>query len=333
MLHPYEESLSFPARLLLFDERAQSNAFADYRARLSPRTKLRQQGDLVCFCCFLCTQGLSLDPIELASAPAAWMDLSYGIVRAFVAWMLDSGYAMATVNARLCTVKTYLRLSGTLPGASVPLVEAVHGYGYRHGANVDATRPVTRRGYKKEQAVGLSARAIWALKFTHPDTPQGRRDALLFCLLLDHGLRCGEVAGLQTKNIEQDSGVLTFYREKVKLTQKHRLTADTRLALARYLDVCVPGQSLLLGSRRGDDHLLGRMSQRSITRRVQVIAERVLGIPNCSAHDCRHAWVERALAGGTGIRALQEAGGWSSPAMPLAYARAATIANEGVILG
>jgi hypothetical protein len=32
---------------------------------------------------------------------------------------------------------------------------------------------------------------------------------------------------------------------------------------------------------------------------------------------------------GTQIRALQDAGGWSSPAMPLRYAESARIANEG----
>jgi site-specific recombinase XerD len=41
--------------------------------------------------------------------------------------------------------------------------------------------------------VKLERDQVAALK-TQPDTPQGRRDALLMCLLLDHGLRVGEVA-------------------------------------------------------------------------------------------------------------------------------------------
>ena len=31
--------------------------------------------------------------------------------------------------------------------------------------------------------------------------------------------------------------------------------------------------------------------------------------------------------------ALQDAGGWASPAMPLRYVEAAKIANQGVLLG
>ena|SRR5712672_1234106 len=50
-----------------------------------------------------------------------------------------------------------------------------------------------------------------------------------------------------------------------------------------------------------------------------------------SAHDCRHDWARSAVKA-SDIKALQQAGGWSSPAMPLRYADDATIANEGVKL-
>jgi hypothetical protein len=33
------------------------------------------------------------------------------------------------------------------------------------------------------------------------------------------------------------------------------------------------------------------------------------------------------------LKALQDAGGWSRPAMPLCYAESAEIANDGVTLG
>ncbi|MBC8492724.1 MAG: site-specific integrase, partial [Chloroflexi bacterium] len=52
-----------------------------------------------------------------------------------------------------------------------------------------------------------------------------------------------------------------------------------------------------------------------------------------SAHDCRHYWATQAARSGTPIDRLQDAGGWSSPAMPLRYVEAAKIANEGVRLG
>jgi integrase len=48
-----------------------------------------------------------------------------------------------------------------------------------------------------------------------------------------------------------------------------------------------------------------------------------------SPHDCRHYWATVLSRKGTQIRALQDAGGWSSPAMPLRYAESARIANDG----
>jgi len=86
-----------------------------------------------------------------------------------------------------------------------------------------------------------------------------------------------------------------------------------------------------LGSRKGGI-LQGAMSDRAITDRVRVLGER-LGIEGLSAHDCRHYWATSAIKGGTDIKSLQDAGGWSSPAMPLRYAASGKVANKGVKLG
>ena len=64
-----------------------------------------------------------------------------------------------------------------------------------------------------------------------PATPQGRRDALLICLLLDHGLRAGEAALLRREDVDLAEGMLHFYRPKVGKVQMHRLSGDTRRAL------------------------------------------------------------------------------------------------------
>ncbi|RIK39679.1 MAG: hypothetical protein DCC57_20060 [Chloroflexi bacterium] len=57
-----------------------------------------------------------------------------------------------------------------------------------------------------------------------------------------------------------------------------------------------------------------------------------LGIPNLSAHDCRHYWATRATLAGTHPKALQQAGGWNSPAMVMRYVNETEVANEGVML-
>ena len=83
--------------------------------------------------------------------------------------------------------------------------------------------------------------------------------------------------------------------------------------------------SLQGGQLAGD-----KMSVRGITKRVRILGERV-GLRGLSAHDCRHYLATQA-AKDTPLDRLQDAGGWSSYAMPLRYIESAKIANQGVQL-
>ncbi len=53
-------------------------------------------------------------------------------------------------------------------------------------------------------------------------------------LLLDMGLRCGEVEALTVDNVDMQRATLTFYRSKVKLEQTHNIPADLFEALQKY---------------------------------------------------------------------------------------------------
>jgi integrase len=181
-------------------------------------------------------------------------------------------------------------------------------FGYRHkeGRNVDEKRVQTwRPDAKKAEAVPISPEQAKALK-EQSNIPQGRRDALPMCLLLDHGLRCGEVAALTVESINLSTGLLTFYRQKVDKVQTHQLTRDTLLAAMRYFEVAKPVGSLLLGSRKGRK-LEAAMSERAITDRVRELDERI-GVKGLSAHDCRHDWAKSAVKE-SDIKSLQQAGG------------------------
>lgn len=311
-----------------------NNAFKGYQEKIDPRTYTRQQYDIALFCQFIATKGIILNKDELLSSPSAWMDITHGLIDSFTRWMLEEGFAIGSINVRLSTIKTYFNLAakaGYIREDEAVKAHFVKGYSYKQGLNVDERREVKRKGEKKARPITLTKEQMELLK-KHSDTPQGRRDALLMCLLLDHGLRCGEVADLTRANIQLTSGILTFFREKTKEQDKHKLTSDTLVALMKYFEVYQPTGKLLAGSHKSGK-LMGEMSRRAITKRVQVLGEEILGIDNLSAHDCRHAWVEAAIRGGTNIKTLQQAGGWSSPTMPLRYATKAEISNEGVKLG
>jgi integrase len=216
------------------------------------------------------------------------------------------------------------------------LIRAVEGYRLKEGKRVDEKRAEagveTRQGAKKATAVHISHDQARALK-SQPDTPQGRRDAVLMCLLLDHGLRCGEVALLKVRHVDLKAGQLKFYRPKVDKEQTHNLSRDTLAALKAWFDSgdapILKDAPLLRGSRKGGHLLNGGMSERAITARVADLGK-VLKLENLSAHDCRHYWATKHAERGVDPFRLQEAGGWNSLTMPRRYVEAARIANEGM---
>ena len=85
---------------------------------------------------------------------------------------------------------------------------------------IDQKREKVRIGYKKAEPTRLTPDQAAALK-DQPGTPQGRRDRFLLCLLLDHGLRVGEVAALSRSDFDVTSKELRFFRPKVNKEQVH----------------------------------------------------------------------------------------------------------------
>jgi len=327
---------------------AAADAFRDYTSRKSDNTLRAQLADLTTWRAYLCaaTNGADCPEAEtLQSDPAAWAGVTWGLVAGFVQWMLTEGYALGTVNRHLSTVKVYCRLAaqaGAIDPTQAALIRTVTGFGSKDGKRVDERRQQTRTGHKKAAHVAIDPEQAKALK-TQPDTPQGRRDAVIMTLLLDHGLRVGELAGLKVKGdtdgkserigFNLKAGTFTFYRPKVDRVQTHRLTPDAAKAVKAWLNgIGAPAMGpLLRGSRKGGALTGAGMSERAITERVRTLGLAV-GVAGLSAHDCRHYWATRAATKGTDPFALRDAGGWSSLAMPSRYVAAAEIANERVKL-
>ena len=318
---------------------AARGAFDDYRSRRADNTLRRQAADLALFAEYLAA--VDIEAGELATDPAAWAGITWGIVEGFTRWQLGRGYAVGSLNVRLTTVKVYAGLAskaGVIEPGEATLIRAVKGYSHKESRRIDARRPVSRVGRKKAHAVLLTRDQAEALKNQPGNTGQGRRDRLLLCLLLDHGLRCGEVAALSVDDLDLAEGQMNFYRSKVDKRQIHQLTPDTLQAALLYFRLDAPergpakgAQSVLRGSRKDGSLAGGGMSEQAITARVALLG-RQIGVAGLSAHDLRHYWATAAARAGTDPFSLQEAGGWSSLAMPRRYVEAAKVANQKVRL-
>lgn len=334
------------------NEEARQGTFAEFRALKSQNTLAAHDADLGRFEMFLAGEyNMMIDAPDgiMAYIPEAWQTVTWGLVKKFRQSLLDDGYAISTVNRALSTVKRYAGLAfqaGALSETEHALIKTVKGYSSKEGKRIDEARakngvetrrsPDTGAVGKKREHTPITTKQARKLKRNHPDTPQGRRDALLMHILLDLGLRCGEVSGLTVGNVNLAEGTLTFYRPKVDMTQTHELKRDLLAAMKAYFEgdaEIAKDAPLLHSSRKNAAGELSRpgLSKRSITQRVQVLGERN-GIEGLSAHDCRHYWATNAARNGTDPFALQEAGGWKSLAMPRRYIEAARIANENVHL-
>jgi integrase len=315
------------------NQAAAASRFSDYRARRAEHTLRRQDSDLMLLREFLAFVGVRTG--DLSHEPAAWRPVTWGLVEAFVKWQLTQGYAIQTINVHLSTIKTYARLAmqaGALLPQEYALIRAVQGYSFREQTRIDQKRERVRIGHKKAEPTRLTPEQAAALK-DQPNTPQGRRDTLLLCLLLDHGLRVGEVAALSRADFNLAGHELRFFRPKVNKEQVHHLTRDTLQALTAYID---NGDSPVTGlilrrSLKNEELGAAGMSERAITGRVEFLGQK-LGIDNLSAHDCRHYWATSATRHGTDPFVLQEAGGWSSLAMPRRYVEDNEVANKDVKL-
>jgi integrase len=328
---------------------AARGVFVDYLARKSDNTLRNQAASLARFAAYLdrvgegVGQSFGADMAVFADAVAAfpdgpapdpetWRGMSWGLVEGFRNWLVQQGDAVSTVNGRLSAVKTYAKLAlkaGALTAEEYAVIRTVAGYSPKEAKRVNERRTVTRRGHKKAQHVSFDKKQARKLK-KQPDTPQGRRDTLLMCLLIDHGLRVGEVARLQVTDFDLKAGEMVFYRPKVDKTQTHKLSADTQRALQVWFESghAPPAGPLLRASRKGGALTEAGMTEWSISQRVRVLGERI-GLEGLSAHDCRHYWAT-FWADKVDVLRLQEAGGWSSLAMPRRYVEESEIANEGM---
>lgn len=317
------------------DYHAQRSIFARNLAELSANTRSAYQNDLATWASYLSAAGIDTTGRDWFNDVESWANVSHGLVDAFKQWLLRQGLAVGTINRKLACVRKFCamaHIAGTIDSRTHAMIQAVKLIKKGAGIELDRQRPQTRTSSKKAHSTKLGIDHVQRLK-TQPDTPQGRRDALLMCLLLDHGLRSGELAGLTVDAFNLHDGVFTFYREKVKKVQTHRMTPDTLRSLRAYIDngdAPALGQILRASVRSGQLAAAG-MTRESISRRVRELGKAV-GVDKLSAHDCRHSWTTRGISAGTDIFAMQQAGGWSSVSTLGRYVDENTVANDGVKL-
>ncbi len=174
------------AAAAIADEAAARTNVERYLRGKAQNTRKAQDQDLEAFSAFLAS--VTGEQPDLSQVDA-WRPVTHGLVAAFVERQLQDGYAIASIARQLSTVKKRANLAyqaGALTFEQHALIRAVTAPTGTEGKRIDTQRAVTRRSTKKPEAVTLTPNQVAALK-VQPDTPQGRRDAVVVSLLLELG--------------------------------------------------------------------------------------------------------------------------------------------------
>jgi site-specific recombinase XerD len=149
-------------------------------------------------------------------------------------------------------------------------------------------------------------------------TFEDRRDTAIIMVLIDCGVRLGELVGLKKDDWDRRADTLLVNGKTGPRLMSH--SAATGEALARYLRVRAmhpkaASEAMWLGRR-------GRLRDSGIG---QLLARRCrqAGVARIHPHQLRHTWAHEAKRDGLGDSDLMVLAGWKTPAMAQRYGSSA----------
>jgi integrase/recombinase XerC len=254
------------------------------------------------------TQALTFFRTRLSGDPTPGQ-LTGRLLRAYLAWLHEQGYAKSTVARRLAAVRSwcrYLCRQGVLP------------------ADPSAGLRGPRQDKKLPHFVP-QADMPRLLAAPPADDPLGLRDRAVLETLYSAGVRVSELTGLDVNDLDLDGGTAVVRgkgkRERLALLGEAAVKA-VRLWLAVRPAVAArsrrPPAALFL-NRNGT-----RLTSRSVGRLLEKHL-RAAGLdPRTSPHTLRHSFATHLLDAGADIRSVQELLGHRSLSTTQIYTHVST---------
>ena len=295
---------------------ASENIFSNYIMRKAANTQTRHVKELRNFSSFLGEVGY---PNEGMTNPQEWRGITFGLIEGYQRYMLKNGYSVNSTNQTIYIIKAYAGLAGKagyIPFDEMARIREVKGFKTGEAVHIDQQRKAqgaaTRISTKKQTARNLSTLQVERLKHEHPDTLKGKRDALIFALFLDMGLRESELMSLTRDSFDLATNTLHWHREKTNNNGHESMSRDVVAAAAAYFEVCdtTKGGDLFFSVNKWGQ-ITGNLTMRGLVSIVKAAGETV-GIDNLSPHDLRHSMALRAYLAGIPLKSIQRRLGHSS---------------------
>ena len=230
------------------------------------------------------------------------------LLRAYLAWLHEQGYAKTTVARRVAAVRSWCRFL------------------CRQG--LLASNPAdSLRGPRQDKRLPhfLSESDLVRLLEAPPaDTPLGLRDRALLEVLYSAGLRVSELTGLNLADVDRDTGLATVRgkgkRERLALLGPQALEALQRwLAQRQAVAPRAAAQTAVFLNKNGT-----RLTSRSVGRLLEKYLAQAGLDPRASPHTLRHSFATHLLDRGADIRGVQELLGHRSLATTQIYTHVTT---------
>jgi integrase/recombinase XerC len=212
------------------------------------------------------------------------------LLRQYLAWLSEQGYARATIARRIAAVRSWFRYlcrNGVL--------EANPAHGIR-GVRQERKLPHFLTGEQVEKLLAAP----------EGDDPLVIRDRAILETLYSAGLRVGELAGLNWEDLDLDGGTLVVRgkgkRERMALLGPVAVESLRHWdQLRRALSPKAAAQPAVFLNRLG-----GRLTVRSIGRLLAKYLALTGLDPRTSPHTLRHSFATHMLDAGADIRGVQE---------------------------
>ena len=255
------------------------------------------------------TQTLNFIREQLKKSSVEPRDWNTRVLRGFLAWLHEQGYAKATIARRLAATRTFgkfLCRDGTL--AANPAVAL-------RSPRQDRSLPHFLTTDDMRKLLGTpSCNLVY-----------GRRDRAILESLYSAGLRVSEVVGLNLLDIDLRDGVMVI-RGKGKKERLALLGDEAKVAVQFWLP---EREQMLAGlGKQSQAVFLNKSGGRLSTRSVGRLLEKYLALagldPRTSPHTLRHSFATHMLDAGADIRGVQELLGHKSLATTQVYTHVTT---------
>jgi integrase/recombinase XerC len=255
------------------------------------------------------TQALDFFRARLGQQNPSPDRLTIRVLRAYLAWLHEQGYAKTTVARRVSAVRSWCRFL------------------CRQG-ELSANPAAALRGPRQDKPLPhfLSVEDVMRLLDTPAaDAPLGLRDRALLETLYSAGLRVSELTGLNVEDVDLSEGLATV-RGKGRKERLALLGPPALASLKRWLD----GRAAVAGALRRPQAALflnkngTRLSSRSVGRLLEKYLKQAGLDPRTSPHTLRHSFATHLLDNGADIRSVQELLGHRSLSTTQVYTHVTT---------